>query len=67
MPRKVRELVRELTDAGFQQVGRRGKGSHRLFAHPDCAGVVTLSGQDGDDAKPYQETQVRRAVEEVAP
>jgi len=28
-------------------------------------GAVTLSGQIGDDAKPYQEKQVRRAIEEV--
>jgi hypothetical protein len=26
---------------------------------------VTLSGKLGDDAKPYQEQQVRRAIEEV--
>jgi len=24
-----------------------------------------LSGRDGDDAKPYQEKQVRKAIEEV--
>ena len=28
-------------------------------------GAVTLSGQDGDDAKNYQERQVKRAIEEV--
>jgi hypothetical protein len=26
---------------------------------------LTLSGQAGDDAKPYQEKQVRKALEEI--
>jgi hypothetical protein len=26
---------------------------------------VTISGSDGDDAKKYQEKQVKRAIEEV--
>ena len=42
-----------------------GKGSHRKFTHANYEGVVTLSGQDGDDAKKYQEKQVKRAIEEV--
>jgi len=28
-------------------------------------GAVTLSGKDGDDAKPYQEKQVKQAIEEI--
>lgn len=65
MPRKVRELVRDLLDAGFSEIPGGGKGSHRKFTHGRYAGAVTLSGSAGDDAKPYQEKQVRRAVEEV--
>lgn len=62
MPRKVRELIGDLMQAGF--VDRGGKGSHRNFEH--ARGIrVTLSGQAGDDAKPYQEREVRRAIEEV--
>jgi len=64
MPRKIRELIRDLTDAGFYEIGG-GKGSHRKFAHLRYQGAVTLSGKPGDDAKPYQERQVRRAIEEV--
>ncbi len=61
MPRKLRELVRDLERAGFQDRG--GKGSHRNFIHPN--GVrVTLSGQMGDDCLPYQEREVRRVIEE---
>ena len=65
MPRKVRELVRDLLDANFYEISGGGKGSHRKFAHERYAGAVTLSGSPGDDAKPYQERQVRQAIEEV--
>jgi predicted RNA binding protein YcfA (HicA-like mRNA interferase family) len=62
MPRKVRQLIADLESAGFVNRGR--KGSHRNFAHPK--GVrVTLSGNPGDDARPYQERDVRRALEAV--
>ncbi|MGC1273185.1 MAG: type II toxin-antitoxin system HicA family toxin [Planctomycetaceae bacterium] len=64
MPRTIRELLKDLRAAGFEQIPG-GKGSHRKFAHPRYRGVVTLSGQSGDDAKPYQEKQVQRAIEEV--
>jgi len=53
-----------LKEAGFYEISG-GKGSHRKLAHSRYRGAVTLSGQVGDDAKPYQEKQVRRAIEEV--
>ncbi len=65
MPRKIRQLIRDLTDAGFYEIGGGGKGSHRKFTHLRYQGAVTLSGKPGDDAKHYQERQVRRAIEEV--
>lgn len=65
MPRKVRELLQELKSAGFEEVGGGGKGSHRKLTHPRYSGAVTLSGNLGDDAKAYQERQVRQAVESV--
>jgi predicted RNA binding protein YcfA (HicA-like mRNA interferase family) len=61
MPRKIRMLVRDLKRAGFENRG--GKGSHRNFLHPPSGARVTVSGKDGDDAKPYQEKEVRDAVE----
>jgi predicted RNA binding protein YcfA (HicA-like mRNA interferase family) len=64
MPRKIRELVEELRRAGFYEIAG-GKGSHRKFTHGRYPGAVTLSGSPGDDAKPYQEKQVRLAIEEV--
>jgi predicted RNA binding protein YcfA (HicA-like mRNA interferase family) len=63
VPRKIRELVRDLLAGGFAEIP--GKGSHRKFTHGRYAGAVTLSGGSGDDAKPYQEKQVRNALEEV--
>jgi predicted RNA binding protein YcfA (HicA-like mRNA interferase family) len=62
MPRKVRQLIADLEKAGF--VNRGGKGSHRNFRHP--TGLrVTVIGNTGHDAKPYQEREVRRKIEEV--
>ena len=65
MARKVRELISDLTRAGFHEIPGGGKGSHRKFTHPRFPGAVTVSGNPGDDAKPYQEKQVRQAIEEV--
>ncbi len=65
MPRKIRELVTDLQHAGFELMVGAGKGSHRKFTHASYPGAVTLSGRDSDDAKKYQEKQVRQAIEEV--
>jgi predicted RNA binding protein YcfA (HicA-like mRNA interferase family) len=61
MPRKIRELIRDLKRAGFTDRG--GKGSHRNFEH--LKGMrTTVSGKLGDDAKPYQEQEVKKVIEE---
>jgi predicted RNA binding protein YcfA (HicA-like mRNA interferase family) len=65
MPRKIRELVADLLAHGFTEVAGGGKGSHRKFVHERFPGAVTVSGQAGDDARPYQEKQLRRALETV--
>ena len=62
MPRKVRQLIADLEKAGF--ANRSGKGSHRNFIHPKGL-RATVSGHAGDDAKHYQERDVRRALEMV--
>ena len=64
MPRKVRDIIRDLLDAGFYVI-KGGKGSHRKFAHRDFPGAVTVSGGEGHDAKLYQEKQAKRAIEKV--
>ena len=62
MPKKIRELVSMLEKAGFSNRG--GKGSHRNFLHP--SGVkVTLSGKLGNDARNYQEKEVKAKIAEV--
>lgn len=62
MPRTIRQLIADLEKAGF--VDRGGKGSHRNYIHP--TGLrVTVRGNTGHDAKPYQEREVRRKIEEA--
>ena len=65
MPRKIRQLIRDLEKAGF--VLRSGKGSHRKFYHPKLPAPVIISGQLGDDAKPYQERDVKDALRSIRP
>jgi predicted RNA binding protein YcfA (HicA-like mRNA interferase family) len=62
MPRKIRQLIKDLESAGF--INRSGKGSHRNFLHKRGA-ILTISGKLGDDAKPYQEKLVKQKIEEV--
>jgi len=58
----VRDLIKDLEQAGF--VDRGGKGSHRNFVDPRVRKPVTISGNPGDDAMHYQERAVRLAIEE---
>ena len=62
MPRKIRELIRDLERAGFSDRG--GRGDHRNFVHPKVMKPITLAGKPGEDAKHYQEKAVRAAMEE---
>jgi len=64
MPRKIRELIKDLKSAGFKEIAG-GKGSHRKYSHPRYAGAVTVSGKSGDDAKIYQEKQIGQAIESL--
>ena len=62
MPPTVRELIAKLEKSGFKY--RSGKGSHRKYVHPATNTRIIVSGRLGDDAKRYQERQVRDALEE---
>ena len=65
MPPKVRELNGQLRKQGL--VWRPGKGSHKVWYHPRFPEIeVTISGQDGDDAKAYQVLKVREALAKLA-
>jgi len=61
MPRKIRQLIKELEQAGF--VNRGGKGNHRNFIHPKGI-VITISGKPEDDAKCYQEKEMKNKIKE---
>jgi predicted RNA binding protein YcfA (HicA-like mRNA interferase family) len=69
MPRKIRQLKADLRRAGAVQTAQ--VGSHTKWKHPLVAGMlIEISGHDGDDAKPYQERDVRaalRRIEEAQP
>lgn len=62
MPPKIRELIKKLEKAGFSNRG--GKGSHRNYIHPKGI-AVTISGKLGEDAKKYQENEVKRKIVEA--
>ena len=62
MPRKMRQLRRELAHEGFRELPGRGKGSHTWWEHPTGV-TINLPGHDGDDAKPYLEKLTRDAIE----
>ena len=64
MPKKIRDLIKDLIKAGFYEIPG-GKASHRKFTHINYAGAVTVSGKLGNDAKTYQEKQIKQAIETV--
>ncbi len=61
MPRKIRELIRDLKRNGFVPIPGAGKGSHRKFRRGN-KNTVIISGDLGSDAKPYQEKAVKDAI-----
>jgi predicted RNA binding protein YcfA (HicA-like mRNA interferase family) len=63
MPRKIRDLIRDLRDAGFVQLKNRGEGDHAVYRFNDRPEItVVLDGRPGDDAQHYQEKQIREAI-----
>ena len=61
MPRKLRELRTDLRNAGF--FPDHQTGSHQVWKHTLLPGVnANIAGADGNDAKPYQEREVRTAL-----
>jgi hypothetical protein len=66
MPRKLIELMKDLTEAGFYEFKGGRKEPHRKYGPPQFQCIVTLSGHSGDDAKHYQEKQVKSAIENIS-
>jgi hypothetical protein len=64
VPRKIRNLVADLTKAEFFLKPGQGKGSHMLWAHRTGVQIL-LSGNMGDDAHPRAEKKVREAIAEA--
>lgn len=63
MPRKKREIWADLARRGFTDRG--GKGDHTVWVHPLVPRHVSIAGKDGDDAKPYDERNLRRALRDL--
>jgi predicted RNA binding protein YcfA (HicA-like mRNA interferase family) len=59
MPRKLRQLIADLENAGFDHTSTQG--SHRKYRHQSGLTVI-LSGRTGADAHHYQEKEVRQAL-----
>lgn len=65
MPRKLRELRRDLRRAGFRI--DRQVGSHEVWKHLDYPSIrgANIAAKDSADAKPYQEDEVRSALRDL--
>ncbi len=64
MPYKIRQLKASLRKAGAYQVSQ--EGSHTKWKHPLLPSrIVVLSGSDGDDARAYQEKDVKNMLEDI--
>lgn len=66
VPRKMRQLRADLKRAGFVELQGRGKGDHTAHRHPLVEHTYIMDGANGDDAKPYQEKDVRAALTQLA-
>ena len=63
MPKKIRELKAMLSKAGC--ISEPGKGSHTKWKHPLINRKIVLSGKDGNDAKSYQEKEVKKLLQDI--
>ncbi len=66
VPKKIRELMRDLGKTGWVLEKGAGKGSHRKYWHPRVKYLIILSGNEGADAHRYQERDVRRGIEDAS-
>ena len=51
---KIRHLKQELKARGYQQLPKRGKGSHRIYRNLQTCHTISISGKKNSDVKPYQ-------------
>jgi hypothetical protein len=66
MPRKIRELRADLRRSGMVVAKGRGRCDHEVWIHPSLPGfTLVLDDKDGDDAAPYKESDVRKALARI--
>lgn len=65
MPRKIREYKTELRSIGFFEQPNQGKGSHKVWKHPELRGAIVIAYKDGDDVPRYLEKQLKEAKREL--
>jgi predicted RNA binding protein YcfA (HicA-like mRNA interferase family) len=53
-----------LRQSGWLEISG-GKGSHTKWQHPNVSRTLTISGNDGNDAKQYQEKDVKSAIRDA--
>ena len=63
MPKKIREIKKLLSQAGFYV--REGKGSHSNWKHPQLETIVTIARRDGEDAPRYLEKLVQESLKQL--
>jgi len=64
MPRKKRDIRRDYRAAGFHE--REGKGDHVVYSHPSVRKHYAVDGKDSADALPYDERNLRQALDALA-
>ena len=63
LPKKIRELKAMLLKANC--ICEQAKGSHTKWSHLLLNYKITLSGKDGNDAKRYQEKDVKDFLKDI--
>jgi hypothetical protein len=64
MPRKKSDIRRDYRAAGFRE--RQGTGDHVVYSHPLVPKHYAVDGPDGADALPYDERNLRQALDALA-
>jgi predicted RNA binding protein YcfA (HicA-like mRNA interferase family) len=59
---KIRQLIKDLKAGG--RYLDHVTGSHRIFKHPKIGRHVAIAGKDNEDARHYNEKDVREALNE---
>ncbi len=64
MPKKIRELKAMLSQAGFTQIPKRGKGSHTVWSHPFYNGsIIFYRAKTGKTLKNIKSKRYKKRLE----